>query len=405
MKLIIALLLVSQTAQASLAPPSYSTVACQKSGTWNIDSIVGTVTVSGTVGVTGVATASNQASELTKLDSLITNTGSNATAANQSTELTRLGDVTEAAPASDTASSGLNGRLQRIAQRITTLIGSTLNVAITNATLAVTQSGAWVLSAGSALIGKVGIDQTTPGTTNRVSISNDGSVTLLTGANSIGSVGLNAGSNTIGNVGLNAGSNTIGKVDQGVGGTSPWVAKQTSQTVATYWASFQTYTPVAAATNMIQLRGSATKTVRLKSLVICPSATAAGLQFVWLRKESTADTIGSAVFTSLSLAPTNSTQAAATASLGHYGTANVTTAGTLVGTMPVLRVWFEITAGTTAGIPACTDLVKATGWDSLDAAEFFTLNGTAQSISVSNNAAALAAGYKIDAYTVLFTEE
>lgn len=34
----------------------------------------------------------------------------------------RAGDLTETAPASDTASSGLNGRLQRIAQRITSLI-------------------------------------------------------------------------------------------------------------------------------------------------------------------------------------------------------------------------------------------------------------------------------------------
>jgi hypothetical protein len=37
-------------------------------------------------------------------------------------QLTLMGAVTEAAPASDTASSGLNGRLQRIAQRITSLI-------------------------------------------------------------------------------------------------------------------------------------------------------------------------------------------------------------------------------------------------------------------------------------------
>lgn len=45
-----------------------------------------------------------------------------ATSANQSSELTLIGDVTETAPANDTASSGLNGRLQRIAQRITSLI-------------------------------------------------------------------------------------------------------------------------------------------------------------------------------------------------------------------------------------------------------------------------------------------
>jgi len=41
----------------------------------------------------------------------------------QSSGNTLLGIVTETAPASDTASSGLNGRLQRIAQRLTSLIG------------------------------------------------------------------------------------------------------------------------------------------------------------------------------------------------------------------------------------------------------------------------------------------
>jgi hypothetical protein len=55
--------------------------------------------------------------------------GGDASAANQTTQIasadltnTRLGSVTETAPADDTASSGLNGRLQRIAQRITGLI-------------------------------------------------------------------------------------------------------------------------------------------------------------------------------------------------------------------------------------------------------------------------------------------
>ena len=38
------------------------------------------------------------------------------------TMATQLGSVTETAPANDTASSGLNGRLQRIAQRLTSLI-------------------------------------------------------------------------------------------------------------------------------------------------------------------------------------------------------------------------------------------------------------------------------------------
>lgn len=45
-----------------------------------------------------------------------------STSANQATLITGVGSLTETAPADDTASSGLNGRLQRIAQRITSLI-------------------------------------------------------------------------------------------------------------------------------------------------------------------------------------------------------------------------------------------------------------------------------------------
>lgn len=43
-------------------------------------------------------------------------------AATESTLDARTGSLTETAPATDTASSGINGRLQRIAQRITSLI-------------------------------------------------------------------------------------------------------------------------------------------------------------------------------------------------------------------------------------------------------------------------------------------
>jgi hypothetical protein len=43
---------------------------------------------------------------------------------------TKAGSLTETAPATDTASSGLNGRLQRIAQRITSLIASTLGFSV-----------------------------------------------------------------------------------------------------------------------------------------------------------------------------------------------------------------------------------------------------------------------------------
>ncbi len=72
--------------------------------------------------LTSQATAANQTSTNTKLDTIITNTTSLATAANQAADAILIGAVTETAPASDTASSGLNGRLQRIAQRLTSLL-------------------------------------------------------------------------------------------------------------------------------------------------------------------------------------------------------------------------------------------------------------------------------------------
>jgi hypothetical protein len=62
-------------------------------------------------------------------------------------------------------------------------------------TSSVTVTGS--LPAGSAVIGKVGIDQTTPGTTNLVSIGSNGSVTLLAGGSTvIGHVIADSGSTT-----------------------------------------------------------------------------------------------------------------------------------------------------------------------------------------------------------------
>lgn len=48
-----------------------------------------------------------------------------ATAANQTTTNTALGATNETAASTDTATSGINGRLQRIAQRLTSLISAT----------------------------------------------------------------------------------------------------------------------------------------------------------------------------------------------------------------------------------------------------------------------------------------
>ncbi|TIN10377.1 hypothetical protein [Mesorhizobium sp.] len=73
------------------------------------------IAVDGTGAEVAVATSALQTANGTKLDTLHTDLAA---------EATLIGAVTEAAPASDTASSGLNGRLQRIAQRLTSLLPS-----------------------------------------------------------------------------------------------------------------------------------------------------------------------------------------------------------------------------------------------------------------------------------------
>lgn len=67
---------------------------------------------------------------------------------------TKVGSLTESAPGTDTASSGLNGRLQRIAQRLTSLItalGTPFQAggSIGNTTFASTQSGTWTVQPGN----------------------------------------------------------------------------------------------------------------------------------------------------------------------------------------------------------------------------------------------------------------
>lgn len=71
---------------------------------------------------TGAATSANQTTGNSSLSSIDTKVTGLALETTQGTGNTRLGDLAETAPATDTASSGLNGRLQRIAQRLTSIL-------------------------------------------------------------------------------------------------------------------------------------------------------------------------------------------------------------------------------------------------------------------------------------------
>lgn len=79
----------------------------------------GTSNIIGTVSITGAVPLPTGASTAAKQDTLA---GLVSTAAKQDAAAVLVGAVNEAAPGTDTADSGLNGRLQRIAQRITSLI-------------------------------------------------------------------------------------------------------------------------------------------------------------------------------------------------------------------------------------------------------------------------------------------
>lgn len=84
----------------------------------------GAVTVASSALPTGAATEATLAAQSAKLPAALGSAAdSGSLSVAQSTEgKAAIGATNETAPASDTASSGLNGRLQRIAQRITSLI-------------------------------------------------------------------------------------------------------------------------------------------------------------------------------------------------------------------------------------------------------------------------------------------
>lgn len=108
------------------------TVAVDGSG--HTQPVSGTVAVSGTVPVSaaalplpsGAATEATLAAESAKLPATLGQKAKAAamavTLASDEDSLALLGAVNETAPATDTASAGHNGRLQRVAQRLTSLI-------------------------------------------------------------------------------------------------------------------------------------------------------------------------------------------------------------------------------------------------------------------------------------------
>lgn len=166
------------------------------------------------------------------------------------------------------------------------------------------------------------------------------------------------------------------------------------------YAVGNTFTPPATPTDMITVTGSASKTIRVWSLHVCTTNTAAGSQEFRLIKRSTADTGGTAVASTL--VPLNATSAAATATVNHY-TANPGALGTAVGTVNIVRWASPIAVPGAMTVPtACQELLP-TGLPGQGVVPV-VLNGIAEQLAVNFNGAALVAG-QTHAFRVTVTEE
>jgi hypothetical protein len=360
------------------------------------------------------------------------NTSALALETTQTTTNTRIGDLVETAPATDTASSGLNGRLQRIAQRLTSIftaqsdgtqqskirgatdgtlignLGTSLNANVTktvnntdsnvaggisalNGTASLSSNGAsvmminitgtWVATltlratTGDGLYQNISaIDVTTGLFTGTVTTP----TTLKVPCAGWSQILLIATAYTSGtaNITLNAG---VGNYVPPVDGFGRPLMSRNSKT-PTYSASIIGVAPAATATDIFRISGSASKTITVKKIGFSSTATATSINNILLIKRSTANTGGtSATATNV---PYDSTNAAASATVVTY-TANPTL-GTAVGNVRSAKVVSSIGTGSTN---------DNTEWIFEDSgAQGILLRGTAEGLSINLNSTTITGG-------------
>ena len=150
------------------------------------------------------------------------------------------------------------------------------------------------------------------------------------------------------------------------------------------------FAAVATPTAMLLIQGSATKTVRVKSIEITGVATAAGNMQVGLAKWSTAGTKGSAVLTALTAVINDSKDGAASAVVSTVGTANYTTQGT--GGTTYLKTGRLQLSAAGSGLAVEPFRYKAKGEESKP----ITLRGTSEFLAITGIGSAIPAGGVLD---------
>lgn len=274
------------------------------------------VTPAGALTVTGTLTTIPSGTQDVNVISSVLPTG----AATQATLATRLsetdfdsktGSLTESAPATDTASSGLNGRLQRIAQRLTSLI------ALVPASLGQKNMANSFAVAIASDQSNVPVSQATASALNAQVVGNIASNAADSGNPvKVGGI-VNVTANTFAN-----GVRADAQMD-----TSGSVYVNTSGRKATYSAGVSNLAVAALTTDFFTITGSATTIVKVTKITFQSESTANAVPELILLKRSTANSGGTS--TTATAVPNDSADAAATAVVRSY-TANPTL-GTLVG--------------------------------------------------------------------------
>ena len=158
---------------------------------------------------------------------------------------------------------------------------------------------------------------------------------------------------------------------------------------ATYRYASLGFATVANPTDVLVIQGSATKTVRVKRVVINGVATAAANMPVQIIRRSTAGTLGAAVLTPISAAKHDINDAAPTAVVSTVGTANYTSLGTAAGTVGAGRLQLSAAATGLSVTPLLWEF--ATRND-----KAFILRGVSDFVCLNLNAGAVPLGGLID---------
>lgn len=162
-----------------------------------------------------------------------------------------------------------------------------------------------------------------------------------------------------------------------------------------YNFSVSAFAAVAAPTAVLVIQGSATRTIRVRSVTIAGAATAAGNMPVVLTKRSSAGTVGSAVLTGVTGAQMDSADVAPTAVVSTVGTANYTTLGTTAGVVASGRLSMAALA---TGVASPTVFGFGLGSKAL------VLRGTSQYLTVDFSGATIPSGGVMD-FTVQLEED